>query len=404
MSSKTPSWRELPLAGRCYVAAVIAAGAVSAVAAAWQLNEPDAPLLTALAILSFVTAFAKVTVAVPASASTMSLCYIIDFTTLLILGPAAATFTVAAGAWSQSTFGAGRKGPRYRLWFSIAALALTVRAAGETMRAFAAMSASNGAVDAFIALIATATVYFVANSLLVASAVALTTGRSPLPVWSATFLPLWPSHLFGVAVAIGVSRGLLHSAFWLFPLTFGVLVLTHDKLHAYVAGLSESLADAMTGLPNLRHLQRHLAQEIDRAQRAGTSVAVLMIDLNGFKAINDTYGHRTGDRALRHVAQRLQASVRSYDLCARYAGDEFVVVLPGCDTDEALSKAVHLQQMVAEDRFAPAAGASLTLRISVGSAVFPRDAHTMDDLLAAADREMFRQKHRVLNGAWALAG
>jgi diguanylate cyclase (GGDEF)-like protein len=128
-----------------------------------------------------------------------------------------------------------------------------------------------------------------------------------------------------------------------------------------------------------------------------------MIDVNDFKSINDTYGHSVGNLALRHVAQRLQASIRSYDLCARYAGDEFVVVLPGCPADEARKKARFLQRAVADHRFEPAGGVAVALRISVGGAVFPNDGKTLDDLLSVADHEMFRDKHRANDGATTFA-
>src|SRR6185436_3760246 len=157
-----------------------------------------------------------------------------------------------------------------------------------------------------------------------------------------------------------------------------ILALTYDTLHAYVEGLSESLIDPLTDLPNLRYLRTHAAQEVDRAQREATTLAVLMIDVVGFKTINDTYGHRAGDLALREVAQRLQASVRSYDICARYAGDEFVVVLPGCPAEEAQAKAIALQRAIAEARFEPAPGETRPLEISVGVAMYPEQGETFD--------------------------
>src|SRR5258705_12926031 len=97
-----------------------------------EISERDAPLLTALAVLSLITAFAKTTLSVPGSATTLSFCYVIDFTAMLVLGPAAATLTSALGVWTQATFRARKSGPRYRTWFSIAALALTVRASWLT--------------------------------------------------------------------------------------------------------------------------------------------------------------------------------------------------------------------------------------------------------------------------------
>src|SRR5438309_11060838 len=92
----------------------------------------------------------------------------------------------------------------------------------------------------------------------------------------------------------------------------------------------DSLTDPLTGLPNRRSMFVHLSRELARAERLKTEVALIVMDVDGFKAINDTYGHNVGDHALRAVAQELQQALRPYDLCVRYAGDEFIVVLGDC--------------------------------------------------------------------------
>jgi diguanylate cyclase (GGDEF)-like protein len=386
------NWTALPLGARCYIATVTGVGAAFIVLAFQALSERDAPLLTALAVLSLITAFAKTTLSVPGSASTLSFCYVIDFTALLVIGPAAATLTSALGVWAQGTFRARRRGPRYRTWFSIGALAMTVQAAWFTYTRLGG-SAGEAIVPATLPMLAaTATTYFVSNTMLVAGAVALTTRRRTLAVWRSTFSSIWPGHLFGFSVATAASAGLVRSKLWLLPFTVAILALTYDTLHAYVEGLSESLIDPLTDLPNLRYLRTHAAQEVDRARRDETPLVVMMIDVVGFKAINDTYGHRAGDLALREVAQRLQASVRSYDICARYAGDEFVVLLPGCQAEEAQAKAAALQEAVACTRVEAAAGAPIDLDVSVGLAVFPQQGDSFEELLAVADGAMFEKK------------
>jgi len=397
-------WNTLPLLARGYVGLIVALGVVATVFALPQITDRDAPLLTALAVLSIMTAFAKTTLSVPGSASTLSFCYVIDFTAMLVLGPAAATLTSGLGVWTQATFRARKGGPRYRTWFSIAVLAVTVRAAWFTYTRLGGAPGAVIAPSALMCLAATATVYFLANSILIAGAVALTTGRRPLTVWHSNYASIWPGHLFGFSVAVAASAGITRSTLCLFPFTLAILGLTYDKLHAYVEGLSESLTDALTGLPNLRYLRAHAPQEIDRAGRDGKPLAVLMIDLVDFKTINDSYGHRAGDLALRQVAQRLQASVRSYDVCARYAGDEFVVLLPGCRPDEAQAKAAALQRAVADARFEPAAGETRPLEISVGVASFPGQGRTFDELLSVADLAMFDHKRSAASGESARAG
>ena len=92
----------------------------------------------------------------------------------------------------------------------------------------------------------------------------------------------------------------------------------------------DSLTDPLTGLPNRRSMFVHLSRELSRAERLKSEVALIVMDIDGFKAINDTYGHNVGDHALREVANALQGALRPYDLCVRYAGDEFIVVLADC--------------------------------------------------------------------------
>ena len=154
----------------------------------------------------------------------------------------------------------------------------------------------------------------------------------------------------------------------------------------------DSLTDPLTGLPNTRSLFQHLTRELARAQRVNAPVAVIVMDLDDFKEINDTHGHRAGDRALRDVGSVLRAAIRPYDTCVRYAGDEFVVVLSGCGREEADAKRRELQDAVARLAFSVENG-SVLLSISGGVAVFPHDGETYDALLAAADREMYGDKH-----------
>jgi diguanylate cyclase (GGDEF)-like protein len=153
-----------------------------------------------------------------------------------------------------------------------------------------------------------------------------------------------------------------------------------------------SLTDALTGLPNTRFMFRHLTRELARAQRLGAESALLVLDLNGFKDINDTYGHHVGDRALREVANVLRATIRPYDVCARYAGDEFVIVLAGCNHEEAENKRRELLEAVAQVVFEPMPGQVVPLSISAGAAVFPHDGDAYETLLAAADRRMYGDK------------
>jgi diguanylate cyclase (GGDEF)-like protein len=136
----------------------------------------------------------------------------------------------------------------------------------------------------------------------------------------------------------------------------------------------------------------HLSRELARAERLKGEVALIVMDVDGFKAINDTYGHNVGDRALRDVAGALQGALRPYDLCVRYAGDEFIIVLADCTREAAEAKKHELQSRVAEIQFDARPGKRLHLAASAGAAVFPHDGATYEALLADADHRMYRDK------------
>jgi diguanylate cyclase (GGDEF)-like protein len=156
----------------------------------------------------------------------------------------------------------------------------------------------------------------------------------------------------------------------------------------------DSLTDPLTALPNTRFMFMHLTRELARANRLKSEVSLLVMDLDNFKVINDTYGHHIGDRALREVATVLRATIRPYDICVRYAGDEFIVVLSGCGGEEAEHKRLELQRAVDGLRFEPQPGQIFALAISIGAAVFPHDGDSYETLLATADSRMYRDKTR----------
>jgi diguanylate cyclase (GGDEF)-like protein/putative nucleotidyltransferase with HDIG domain len=154
----------------------------------------------------------------------------------------------------------------------------------------------------------------------------------------------------------------------------------------------DSLTDPLTGLPNTRFLFMHLTRELARAERLKSDVALLVMDLDNFKEINDTHGHHVGDRALCEVARVLRTAIRPYDICVRYAGDEFIVVLSGCGADEGERKRQELQRSIEEVLFEARPGKRVPLGISVGAAVFPQDGESYESLLATADSRMYRDK------------
>jgi diguanylate cyclase (GGDEF)-like protein len=154
-----------------------------------------------------------------------------------------------------------------------------------------------------------------------------------------------------------------------------------------------SLSDPLTGLPNTRYMFAHLTRELARAKRQASEVAILVLDLDDFKQINDVHGHYVGDRALREVARVLRETIRPYDVCVRYAGDEFIIVLSGCSAEEAEARRLELQHAIDNVVFEASPGRSVRIGLSIGAAVFPGDGETYEALLATADGRMYRDKN-----------
>jgi len=153
--------------------------------------------------------------------------------------------------------------------------------------------------------------------------------------------------------------------------------------------------DFLTGLYNHRYFQEQLAHEVERAQRYGHRLSVLMLDVDRFKQVNDTYGHLMGDTLLSYVARLISAKVRSSDVAARYGGDEFAVILPETDQEKAIAVAEKLRKAVSADRhWQGALLGNLGVGICFGVASFPDDGRTADDLLVCADRRLYGAKGR----------
>ncbi len=154
----------------------------------------------------------------------------------------------------------------------------------------------------------------------------------------------------------------------------------------------DSLTDPLTGLPNTRYLFMQLTRELARAERLQSEVSLMVMDLDNFKNINDNHGHHVGDRALCEIARVLRTAIRPYDICVRYAGDEFIVVMSGCGQEEADLKRQELQRTIDAVFFEARPGKRVRIGVSIGTAIFPHDGDSYEALLATADSRMYQNK------------
>jgi diguanylate cyclase (GGDEF)-like protein/putative nucleotidyltransferase with HDIG domain len=168
------------------------------------------------------------------------------------------------------------------------------------------------------------------------------------------------------------------------------VALSVENALKYQQAESSATTDYLTGLPNARSLFVHLAQEVGRCRRMKTQLAVLVCDIDGFKQINDSFGHLEGDKLLREFTTRLKEVCRGYDYVARMGGDEFVITAPGLTAEAAKEKADRLNQ-AAIDSGRHVCGREV-ITLSVGMAFCPEDGYDVERLLAEADRRMYSMK------------
>ena len=172
---------------------------------------------------------------------------------------------------------------------------------------------------------------------------------------------------------------------------FGFLLMAIDRLRSEVAELA--LLDDLTGVGNRRHLMQRLTDECARSERSGEPFALLAIDLDGFKAINDTHGHAAGDACLQHFTLMAQTRLRPGDMLARTGGDEFSVVLPASTLREAAMIARRILDVCREDA-AACAGADIPISISIGVAQWTVEVGAFPDrLVGNADRALYAAKN-----------
>jgi diguanylate cyclase (GGDEF)-like protein len=164
----------------------------------------------------------------------------------------------------------------------------------------------------------------------------------------------------------------------------------------------EARHDSLTGLPNRRALDECLEAEVKRGSRSKKTLAVVMMDLDGFKVINDTYGHAVGDQVLIQAFAPLAEDLRSSDFLARYGGDELTLVLPETDLNAARLVAEKIQEKLRSIEIKIPEAPSVHLDMSGGIAIYPRHGSLASDILRAADEALYRAK-RNQRGTFAIA-
>jgi diguanylate cyclase (GGDEF)-like protein/putative nucleotidyltransferase with HDIG domain len=173
------------------------------------------------------------------------------------------------------------------------------------------------------------------------------------------------------------------------------MALAIENALKYQQAESSATTDYLTGLPNARSLFLQLDRELARCKRDNTTLTVMVSDMDGFKQVNDRFGHLEGNRVLRLFAQALKDSCREYDYVARMGGDEFVVIAPGLASDAAGKKAEQMRTL-ARQAGAEVCGEEI-LSLSVGRAMYPEDGKDAEHLLAEADRRMYVEKQKQLS-------
>jgi diguanylate cyclase (GGDEF)-like protein len=168
------------------------------------------------------------------------------------------------------------------------------------------------------------------------------------------------------------------------------VAISNASLHQMIS--RQAYSDTLTGLPNRRALDERLEEEVLAARRNNYSFAVIMLDLDGFKAVNDTYGHAVGDDVLRLVFNQMARGVRTTDFLARYGGDELTLILSQTELSSARIVSDKIIEGMKKLRFKLPDGRRLKLGISGGMALFPVHARSGSDLLRAADAALYRAK------------
>lgn len=536
--TKTTSLHSLPLAARIFVVSVIVLAGLTAVMG-MPHELPNLRLFIPLLLGSVLASSMKLKLPVGTGSSNLSISYTFDFATLLLLGTGPASVVAGFSAWAQSRIATSAHNPTFRVVFNVAALILTVQAAGATFTFAGGQPGTFDLVTLAKPLVATALAYYVANSAIIATAVALSSRERPWKVWHANFLWTAPSYFVGAGAAAAAIAFLRTEHGWFVPLLGAPVYLTFRSYRMYLDrirsekhyneevlrlldaarrseqryalaaagsndglwdwdipndalycsdrwklmfGLSpetsvatfkdwldyvveedrtglrkaldthlggetphfeheyrvrhangdlksvlcrgiavrddsgspvrmagsqtditewrrvqETLAkaarhDPLTGLPNRTLFGELLQREMARSGRMPERrYAVLFIDLDGFKLVNDSLGHLVGDHFLIAIAQRLQSRLRPGDSLARLGGDEFAVLVSDIGGSDDVTIVAERMQKALADPF-EVQGHEIYASASIGIVLGDDQYKSVSDLLRDADTAMYRSK------------
>jgi diguanylate cyclase (GGDEF)-like protein len=184
-------------------------------------------------------------------------------------------------------------------------------------------------------------------------------------------------------------------------ITMGLVMMAKERADALNRTLA--LQDELTGLHNRRAIHKLLEQQLALARRNGQALALLIVDIDHFKKINDDHGHLSGDLALRTMADGLRRRLRGQDIAGRWGGEEFIVILPGTDAAGACGLAENLRRSAEQARLVALDGRPIGLTISIGvHALDAASGDARDDMIAAADRALYLAKQNGRNRVEAL--
>jgi two-component system, cell cycle response regulator len=170
-----------------------------------------------------------------------------------------------------------------------------------------------------------------------------------------------------------------------------ILALQNELIHAREELRAQAMRDGLTGLWNRAAFLDLFQHELERAARANAHTGLLLLDLDNFKRVNDTYGHPAGDLVLKEVARRLRQNVRSYDFVGRYGGEEFFIALPGSDREQLCQRAEAIRNAICSEPVRVPQG-DVPVSLSIGAAVADCGEKSVSDLLAIADIGLYKAK------------